>query len=280
MNDYPAAHSMDTTWFAIDRDGHVAAFDSGEAGCVPTDAYLGEDYGPLEDALRALPEAHVVHDLAGRRAAASSEHASPGLQASGMELLVFVRDLAAARATLGTTVVSEVAASEGAALVVRADPAVLATLHAEGACVGCFSWWEDEERDLAAFGAYRYVHASDNVIAGPYAREAAPATPLVMSEIPPDIVEKAARFDGRFADTPALQPAELWPCEAWGASWLASDGKTVRPFPGREADFAKEAADLREAEPGWLIVGEPLPPPQTPARATVAQRRRPWWKFW
>lgn len=40
---------MDTTWFAIDDDGHVAVFDSGEAGAVPVDAYLGEDYHPIED---------------------------------------------------------------------------------------------------------------------------------------------------------------------------------------------------------------------------------------
>jgi hypothetical protein len=33
--DFPAAHSMDTTWFAIDREGHVASFWSGERGAVP-----------------------------------------------------------------------------------------------------------------------------------------------------------------------------------------------------------------------------------------------------
>jgi hypothetical protein len=36
--DFPAAHSMDTHWFAVDRDGHVACFDSGESGAVPTQA--------------------------------------------------------------------------------------------------------------------------------------------------------------------------------------------------------------------------------------------------
>lgn len=35
MQDYPAAHSMDTTWFAIDADENVAVFDSGEGGAVP-----------------------------------------------------------------------------------------------------------------------------------------------------------------------------------------------------------------------------------------------------
>ena len=36
--DFPAAHSMDTVWFAVDREGHIALFQSGENGHVPRDA--------------------------------------------------------------------------------------------------------------------------------------------------------------------------------------------------------------------------------------------------
>jgi len=36
--DYPAAHSMDTEWFAIDDEGRVALFTSGEAGVLPETA--------------------------------------------------------------------------------------------------------------------------------------------------------------------------------------------------------------------------------------------------
>src|SRR4051812_20497695 len=36
--DYPAAHSMDTTWYAVDGAGHVAVFLSGEQGPVPLTA--------------------------------------------------------------------------------------------------------------------------------------------------------------------------------------------------------------------------------------------------
>jgi hypothetical protein len=39
--DYPAAHSMDTTWFAIDKDGFVALMESEEEGAVPI-AYMRE----------------------------------------------------------------------------------------------------------------------------------------------------------------------------------------------------------------------------------------------
>lgn len=33
--DYPAAHSMDTTWYAVDEHGEIGAFDSNERGAVP-----------------------------------------------------------------------------------------------------------------------------------------------------------------------------------------------------------------------------------------------------
>src|SRR5690348_14803035 len=39
--DYPASHSMDTWWFAVDELGHVAIFDSGEDGHVPRGAEDG-----------------------------------------------------------------------------------------------------------------------------------------------------------------------------------------------------------------------------------------------
>ncbi|MGP1384908.1 MAG: hypothetical protein ACTS2F_15180 [Thainema sp.] len=35
MCDYPAAHSMDTEWFAVDADGNIGLFDSSEGGAVP-----------------------------------------------------------------------------------------------------------------------------------------------------------------------------------------------------------------------------------------------------
>lgn len=36
--DYPAAHSMDTTWYAVDEAGHVAAFQTGLDGVAPVGA--------------------------------------------------------------------------------------------------------------------------------------------------------------------------------------------------------------------------------------------------
>lgn len=43
-DDVPAAHSMDTEWFAVDANGHVAIFDTGEDGALPiAAANLGGD---------------------------------------------------------------------------------------------------------------------------------------------------------------------------------------------------------------------------------------------
>jgi hypothetical protein len=41
--DFPAAHSMDTTWFAVDEKGHVGEFSTGEAGCLPESCGYDEE---------------------------------------------------------------------------------------------------------------------------------------------------------------------------------------------------------------------------------------------
>ena len=51
MTDYPAAHSMDTEWFAIDKDGHVAYLTSG-AYAIPATVdnfYDGYNFNGYED---------------------------------------------------------------------------------------------------------------------------------------------------------------------------------------------------------------------------------------
>lgn len=36
--DWPAAHSMDTAWYAVDADGNIGRFETGEAGAMPHEA--------------------------------------------------------------------------------------------------------------------------------------------------------------------------------------------------------------------------------------------------
>src|SRR5262249_61732713 len=72
--DYPAAHSQDTWWFAVDRDGHVACFHSSEAGAVPHAA----DFDDPRQVVEHLALTEAVYDLVGRagpgRCRAVGEH--------------------------------------------------------------------------------------------------------------------------------------------------------------------------------------------------------------
>lgn len=52
MPDFPAAHSMDTEWFATDADGNVAIFWSGEEGAVPK----SNSFGEFSDLIDELPK--------------------------------------------------------------------------------------------------------------------------------------------------------------------------------------------------------------------------------
>lgn len=55
--DFPAAHSMDSTWFAVDKAGHVALFATGADGAVPNQAAPGPGaYMDVFDEMDELPE--------------------------------------------------------------------------------------------------------------------------------------------------------------------------------------------------------------------------------
>lgn len=286
MTEFPAAHSMDTTWFAIDSDGHIAIFESGESGCVPADAYRGEEVGDTEDQLHALPSTGVVHDLAGLRAIAVRDHLDPAHLYAPFDILAFVNDLAPPRDLVARVGAEPCAATTGAALRFKGtERAALEDLHARGLCLGCFQIPTDERGDVAAHGAYRYEHTCDNWIAGPYARTTIPAQPIGREALPD--LGKVVRYTGRFAEAQKLQPAELWPCESWEPGWLASDGKTVHPFEGREADYARQVEELREIDTSLVFLdAPPSGPPRSapragePPKATQLSPRKPWWKFW
>jgi hypothetical protein len=57
--DFPAAHSMDTEWFAVDRDGQVAFFRSGENGSVPD----GAQEGDIDALLKALGGKRTLKEM-------------------------------------------------------------------------------------------------------------------------------------------------------------------------------------------------------------------------
>lgn len=229
--DYPAAHSMDSTWFAIDKNGYVAQFNTGEAGAMPE--HLRQDIDSLEDQLRQAGTAcEAIYDFLGRRRPGMHHVLSIfGGPTIGESSLVFVRSLDLVQDAL----------REGRAREVRAhnDHAVIwhnmtqeefDRLAAAEQLVGMefYYTYEGMPDSLATRGIYVYGHTCENWIAGPYGREEIPDSPLHVDQLPPQLRQqlKQCRFEQiSFADSPHIQPAEYVECSAWDDRFLGMDGK-------------------------------------------------------
>jgi hypothetical protein len=261
--DYPAAHSMDTVWFAVDLDGHVAYFHSSETGVVPVQADADSDARVLERLPEVLPRVEPLHDRRGRCGTRGDvEHCGSVPQVSA--LLMFldspdpIRDeLAAGRAT-------EVGSAEGLAFVLRGiSEEVYKRIHAAGACRGCFwHWVGSEDSTPEHFGLFEFGHPIWNTLAYPYERRCVPAQPVHVDQLPPDLrrAVKQVVLNLRFGDAQLVQPAELLPCESWEPAYLDCTGTRLRPVPGKEKEYAEAYAELKERYKDRYKV---QPPPRT-----------------
>lgn len=267
-NDYPAAHSMDTCFFAIDRDGHVAIFDTGEAGAVPVDALSGDDADSMRQQLALLPRFGVIHDRQGRvtpnRPSEFNEHR--GAFGLPYPTLLFLASLDPVQEEIAAGRAVEVQANEGFAVMFpEMSEALAKRLHDSGACLGCSWYFHDEERegyspDLTARGLFSYSHLTENWISGPYGRVRRPAQPIHVDQLPPRMRQavKAMHFDSlSFAQTPYVQPIEHADCVSWESAYLDVTGKHIRPIPGKEAEYADAYDELADIGDNVEVV----PPP-------------------
>jgi hypothetical protein len=56
IQDFPAAHSMDTSWFGIDENGEIAIFETGENGCLPSAATYSMEQPTWNDFFQLFPK--------------------------------------------------------------------------------------------------------------------------------------------------------------------------------------------------------------------------------
>ena len=182
--DFPAAHSHDVLWFAIDQAGHVGMFWSGSMGHSPEEAENAEDLG--------------------------------------VELRSQIRLEAIDRSPRTTD--QEQAVRLG------------------------FFYYEYDPAPYPLYGELTSVSL--------YSRVRVPEKPLHVDQLPPELRRrfKRIRFEGvDFTRSKWLQPLEQYPCEYRyrdeRVAYLCGDGKTVRPIPGRERDFAEFCREFREQSP-------------------------------
>jgi hypothetical protein len=253
---------MDTMWFGVDDDGHVAAFWSGEAGAVPADA--SEEIDAPEERRLDAPIVFVRDTHEGIACLEPGQERRPHRRMpGGATAIVFVTSLDAVRGLLRRGLALPVDGDPGPAILLpKLDHGVLRQIHDAGACVAC--------RDAAMWpfaqeGIFFYEHLCDNWIAGPYGLIERPREPITARDLPASVAAGLVRIPGRFAAHALVQPARHLPCEVWGeayASYLDVDGKTVRPLPGHEESYASAVDDLyanydEAIERGDLVIADP-----------------------
>lgn len=245
--DFPAAHSMDTDWFAVDRDGRVALFDSGENGAV-ADGSARLDHGlSLDQFAPHAPGSVAVDDVDGLYATASPGHEFEYPRGQG-RLVTFVRSLDAVADSLASGDAVALAGGKRPAVAwVREGRDALDRLHRARECRRCLlvehAARTSDGREPGDVGVYRYAHAPDAGTPQPYTRVQRPSRPLHLDALPAPLRAKvgAVRFaDVSFEADARVQPFEHAPSHAYKASgWCGTDGE-VHAVPGREAEFARE----------------------------------------
>lgn len=250
--DYPASHSMDTCFFAIDRDGHVAIFETGSAGAVPASAFGGDEAYQMLEQFGSLPRGEALYDPSGHRVPGSVQQSDrhAGQAGSDHPILMFLSSLDPVRDEIAAGRAEALPSTEGVAVLFQRLPQALGQqLHADGACLGCEWHFQAHNREIAERGLFCYSHLSDDCLAGPYGRMQQPAQPIHVDQLPPQIrgAVKTMCFSSLcFAETPHIQPIEHAECVSWEPAWMDVTGKHIRPVPGREDDYAGQYEELAE----------------------------------
>jgi hypothetical protein len=248
--DPPAAHSMDCAWYAVDADGRVARFETGEEGGVPLEAAVGAGAGDAsfeEDVLYAFLAARrlargpipaielttddrllVVLDTvqgdsrgATYRAATSGEHPADALLARFDPVVV---QEAGPRVVMTRKVVRASRARE-----IASAPGVVAVLPISSA--------SDDSDDRAAEAGLFVFENPEPGDPGRYTRLDPPGAPLALEELPSAVREAIGktRIPIRFADTPEIELGDHFETiETWGGTATrrpAAEGEAPQWLP-------------------------------------------------
>jgi len=266
--DFPAAHSMDTEWFAVDATGAVAVFDTGEDGALPVTAATG--FGPVTGTVDTLTLYRVL--LSRRIERGNFEQPAieieeiAELTRSPMTMLIALREpLAGYRDVPRSEVDVGALLPESRFLIVREknpriglsreplSPEAARALVKTGLVVALVTdvmldemFHGTEEGDLFRYGR---DHGDEP---GAYKRVASPAQPLSIDELPEDARAEIGklRFPVGFADSERLHLADHMrdqDARYWG-EW------TLRDFGPTEDAGAKQLAPTPPSSRAGMLI--------------------------
>jgi hypothetical protein len=263
-NDFPAAHSMDTDWFAVDAEGCVALFDSDKCGPVPvgaTDRYGFE--AELRPAFASLPETEIIFCTAGWEYFGTRDGGGP--IRSGSSGIILASELG----WLETLIVNGEArlipsTNHFVVLLNAATPKVIERLEASSFVLAAESAFTEpgfadplgepprviDPRDPTYWARHwlasrRGFFTYQMPIFGfcyPYCCEWIPKNAIRADQFPAaiwDLFRKVEFKKLRFSECPLIQPLEYLPCrvEHGVDGFMTADRRLIWPIEGREKEF-------------------------------------------
>lgn len=262
---------MDTTWFAVDSDGAIARFDSGESGAVPNHAAssggAGEpnfDDWPLRatcaarwliaqgyhhrpedrdeherDEARAIDEQSKRNDRAPTRVLlvywSTQSMATEGYRgerpSDAAEKRIAERDRVVVSESDPRVVLSLAPVEVDAIDAMRSDASIAAALDEEAVNE---LWWDSQR--AGETGLFSYSHDSRGDGPGAYTRDVAPASVLRVKDLPRATSEALCKMSVAvaFRDCATIQLAdhlERSQCTSWSDEPLRIDPNAPPPAP-------------------------------------------------
>lgn len=258
--DFPAAHSMDTEWFAIDDQGYVGHFMTGEAGAVPNAALTdndGADIGLTSAILSLTPSDGVeyyVDDLIGLQGGPVFEYVWETKRFESRSLSDIKYIYAALLLCSDESLFLASADMPGRGLLARLlkkplKKSAKVTRVCNSAHIIGFvnetldadllgAWikegkvkrvWVNHDVEASRIGIYCYDHGDEfeNWISGPYFRISAPLRPIKLNELPErvrELISGARLRDTVFERAIAVDPHDAGECSSWEQRWISLDG--------------------------------------------------------
>jgi hypothetical protein len=262
VTDFPAAHSMDTTWFAIDADGCVGIFDSNQGGAVPEDLsvvandielqeclleILANNNGSLLDRglidFDSILQSMSLENLSNRIRSNDDYAEKHNYQMSDLNGLFLMLSTAEVIPELEKQldkrfgdVMFELSRDDNCILIYtsRCKVSWLKSAIESGLVLsGSKLIYLHENLNLLGW----YVYDCDSNYPIPYKSNQPPKKPIYFQDLPPEIGQnlRLNRFPNlRFSNTNNIQPLEHMPCSTWwyeDGKWQGIDGEWHELFP-------------------------------------------------